>query len=285
MGKGKKSVEQTYKYSYKVGDNLLSSLSVYNVGYQQCGPDQQWGPGIRDHYCIHHIISGKGTYVADKKIYHLGEGDSFILYPDTEVKYYADPDDPWEYAWAGFMGTDAAVMVRATDFARKRPVIGRDKIPGDLIWRQLEQIYQVRGTTYEAAAAMTGALYTMLSVFIHYAEKEEKKDDLRQVYVERAKDYIASSYSYPITVEDVADYTGISRSYLFRAFQAYQKQSPKEYLTEYRIRQACHLLRETGLSVASIAYSVGFEDNLYFSKAFKKKMQMSPSQYRKHHMP
>lgn len=175
MGKGKKSVEQTYKYSYKVGDNLLSSLSVYNVGYQQCGPEQQWGPGIRDHYCIHHIISGKGTYVADKKVYHLGEGDSFILYPDTEVKYYADPDDPWEYAWAGFMGTDAAVMVRATDFARKRPVIGRDKIPGDLIWRQLEQIYQVRGTTYEAAAAMTGALYTMLSVFIHYAEKKRKR--------------------------------------------------------------------------------------------------------------
>ena len=115
-------------------------------------------------------------------------------------------------------------------------------------------------------------------------KKEEKKDDLRQVYVERAKDYIASSYSDPITVEDVADYTGISRSYLFRAFQAYQKQSPKEYLTEYRIRQACHLLRETGLSVASIAYSVGFEDNLYFSKAFKKKMQMSPSQSRKNQM-
>ena len=78
MGKGKKSVEQTYKYSYKVGDNLLSSLSVYNVGYQQCGPEQQWGPGIRDHYCIHHIISGKGTYVADKKVYHLGEGDMQI---------------------------------------------------------------------------------------------------------------------------------------------------------------------------------------------------------------
>lgn len=78
MGKGKKSVEQTYKYSYKVGDNLLSSLSVYNVGYQQCGPEQQWGPGIRDHYCIHHIISGKGTYVADKKVYHLGEGDSLF---------------------------------------------------------------------------------------------------------------------------------------------------------------------------------------------------------------
>ena len=62
------------------------------MGYQQCGPEQQWGPGIRDHYCSPPYYSGKGTYVADKKYDHLGEGDSFILYPDTEVKYYADPD-------------------------------------------------------------------------------------------------------------------------------------------------------------------------------------------------
>ncbi len=40
--------------------------------------------------------------------------------------------------------------------------------------------------------------------------------------------------------------------------------SPKEYLTEYRIQQACRLLKETGLSVSAIAYSVGFENNLYF---------------------
>ncbi len=276
-----KRAEKTYKYSYKVGENLLNSLSVYNVGHQKCGAGYQWGPGIRDHYCIHHIISGKGTYVADGKTYHLGAGDTFILYPDAEVKYYADQEHPWEYAWAGFMGTDAAVLVRATDFTKKKPVIEKSAVPGHLIQSQLNQIYQVKGNTYEAAAAMTGALYTLLSVFMHYASKEAEKEDLRQIYVERAKDYIASSYSYPITVEDVAAYTGISRSYLFRAFQAYQKQSPKEYLTEFRIRQACHLLRETGLSVASIAYSVGFEDNLYFSKAFKKQMQISPSQYRK----
>lgn len=276
-------MEQEYKHSYKVGDNLLGSLSVYNVGYQQCGAQQQWGPGIRDHYCIHYIISGKGTYAAEKKTYQLRAGDCFILYPGAEIKYYADPEDPWEYAWVGFMGSDAAVMVRATDFTKKKPVIEKEKIPGSVVRKQLEQIYQVRGTTYEAAAAMTGALYTLLAVFIRCATKEEEKTDLRRIYVERAKDYIASSYSYPITVEDVASYTGISRSYLFRSFQTYQKQSPKEYLTSFRIRQACHLLQETELSIASIAYSVGFEDNLYFSKAFKKQMKISPSEYRKHY--
>ena len=51
--------------------------------------------------------------------------------------------------------------------------------------------------------------------------------------------------------------------------------SPKEYLTEYRIKQACHLLRETDLSVSAIAYSVGFENNLYFSRRSRKQKGLS----------
>ena len=60
--------------------------------------------------------------------------------------------------------------------------------------------------------------------------------------------------------------------------------SPKEYLTEYRIKQACRLLKETDLSISAIAYSVGFENNLYFSKAFKKQKGLSPSEYRVIHL-
>ena len=51
-----------YKNSYKVTEKELVSLSVYNVGFQNCAPLYQWGPGIRDHYLIHYIISGKGYY-------------------------------------------------------------------------------------------------------------------------------------------------------------------------------------------------------------------------------
>ena len=48
--------------------------------------------------------------MADKKVYHLGEGDSFILYPDTEVKYYADPDDPWGVRMGGIYGEPIAAV-------------------------------------------------------------------------------------------------------------------------------------------------------------------------------
>ena len=127
---------------------------------------------------------------------------------------------------------------------------------------------------------MTGALYTLLSIFLHYAVKKEPMRDVQMMYVRKAQDYIQANYSYAITIEDVAAYVGISRSYLFRSFQICLKQSPKEYLTDFRIQKARHLLRETSLSVATIAYSVGFENNLYFSKAFKSRVHMSPSAYR-----
>lgn len=274
-------MEGTYKHSYKAGENLPNALSVYNVGYQKCEPGYQWGPGVRNHYCIHYVISGNGYYEVNGEVYALSAGDTFILYPDTEVKYHADTENPWEYAWVGFAGTDADFLIRATDFSKKLPLIHKGRLPKKEIQKQLEMIYKLKGNDYESAVAMTGALYTLMSVFIHYAARREAVKDSHMVYAEKACDYINTNYSYPITIEDVASYVGISRSHLFRSFQMYLQQSPKEYLIDFRIKKARHLLRETSLSVAAIAYSVGFENNLYFSKVFKSRMKMSPSDYRK----
>lgn len=87
-------MNQNYKNSYKVTEKELVSLSVYNVGFQKCDALYQWGPGIRDHYLIHYIISGKGTYRVAGQTYHLSGGDTFLVYPNTEVVYCADEQDP-----------------------------------------------------------------------------------------------------------------------------------------------------------------------------------------------
>ena len=168
-------MSDSYKHSYKVGEDLLNSLSVYNVGYQKCEPEYQWGPGVRDHYCIHHILSGRGYYSAGDTTCCLTAGDTFIIYPGAEVKYYADREEPWEYAWAGFMGTDAASIIRNTDFTKEKPYIRSGRIPGGEIRSGIEKIYSAKGNTYEATVAMAGALYSLLAVFIHYCDKEEKE--------------------------------------------------------------------------------------------------------------
>ena len=269
----------TYKYEYYATDKLLNSVSVYNTGYEKCHPGYQWGPGIRDHYLIHHVIRGKGSYVIEGRMYHLNAGDTFLLFPDVESSYRADEEEPWEYAWVGFAGTDAYSMIANTDFSKKNPVLDQ-RLISDELFRKIQAVYNANGNTFRDAVAMTGALYSLMGFLMQHSKGEEKADNLQQHYVERARQYIAEQYSYPITVEDVAVYTGISRSYLFRLFRTMMKQSPKEYLLEYRIRQACQLLNHTELPVGSIAHSVGFEDNLYFSRVFKKYKNCTPSEYR-----
>ena len=272
------TASMNYKNSYKATKKELVSLSVYNVGYQKCDALHQWGPGVRDHYLIHYVISGCGHYEQNKKSYELHAGDAFLVYPNQEITYYADVDDPWEYAWVGFNGSDALSILNATDFTKEHPYI-TDTPFGEQIRHQLLCIYEVRGNEFKQSVEMTGRLYTVLALFMQGATKKPPQTSY-DGYVQKATSYISANYSYPITVEDVAAYVGLSRSHLFRSFEKVLQCSPKEYLTNFRIRQACALLKQTDLSITTIANSVGFENNLYFSKAFHKIKGISPKKYR-----
>lgn len=272
-------MNKNYKKSYKATDKELVSLSVYNVGIQLCDPLHQWGPGIRDHYLIHYVISGKGFYKTGKKIYELHAGDTFLVYPNTEVLYYAAEQDPWEYAWVGFSGSDASMILTATDFTPETPVITATPLGND-IHRQILHIYDARGNEFEHAVEMTGRLYTMLALFMHGATHSTAQNSANS-YVQKGIEYISSNYSYAITVEDIASYVGVSRSHLFRSFETILGQSPKEYLTDFRMKQACYLLEHSDLSITAIANSLGFDNSLYFSKTFHKQKKMSPKDYRK----
>ena len=271
-------MNENYKNSYKVIEKELVSLSVYNVGFQKCDPLYQWGPGIRDHYLIHYVVSGRGFYKRGKSTYALCPGDAFLVYPNTEVLYLADESAPWEYAWVGFTGSDASMILTATDVSPEKPVI-HNTPRGDDIRRQILHIYDARGNEFEHAVEMTGRLYTMLAMFMHGSKREDVQNSAKN-YVQKGIEFISSNYSYPITVEDIASYIGVSRSHLFRSFETVLGQSPKEYLTDFRMKQACYLLEHSSLSITAIANSLGFDNSLYFSKTFHKKKGMAPKEFR-----
>lgn len=59
------------KHSFKAPLRGDLGLSVYNTGYQRCAPQYSWGPAMRDHYLIHYIASGSGTYRCAGQSYRL----------------------------------------------------------------------------------------------------------------------------------------------------------------------------------------------------------------------
>ncbi len=74
-----------------------------------------------------------------------------------------------------------------------------------------------------------------------------------------------------ITVQEVANHVGLSRSYLYKMFIKHLGESTQSYLINIRMYKSSLLLKETSLSIAEIANKVGYNDPLLFSKTFSKR--------------
>lgn len=267
-----------YKESFKKTEPENIELAIYNCGQQSCGTGYTWGPGVRDHYLIHLVTAGRGSYTVNGHCHAVGPGELFLAKPSQLISYSADINDPWEYHWVGFNGAGAARLVQQMPFAEEAPT--HRCIDAEQARHLLQQIYLARGTTPGDETRMVGYLYLFIALLAAQCEGDERHPpETGSQYVHNAVKYIQFNYSNDIGVDDIAKAVGVSRSHLYRVFIKNVGKSPIDYLTGFRIGEACNLLENSHLSVAEIAYSVGFFDQFYFSRVFKKVKGVPPSQY------
>ena len=118
--------------------------------------------------------------------------------------------------------------------------------------------------------------------FIEIEQLDSKEvTQLDNRIVERAKEYIDEHYSENVTLKLVAEYVGISQGYLSSLFTQNLRCGFVDYVNQVRINHACIYLRQNYFKTYEIAYKIGFHDEKYFSKVFKKIKGVSPSQYKK----
>lgn len=267
-----------YKQSFKQSETDNVELSIFNCGRQYCEPGYTWGPGIRDHYLIHLVTAGRGVYQTGGAKFPLEAGDLFLARPNQLILYSADKEAPWEYHWVGFNGACATKLVQQLPFTETSPIHHCRNTAAAL--EALNNIYLSRGPDPASEARMVGHLYLFIASLMKEAsELEPRSANSSSQYVLNAIKYIQFNFSHDISIDDIARAVGVSRSHLYRVFMGNVGQSPIDYLTSYRISEACYLLKNSQLSIAEIAVSVGFFDQFYFSRVFKKAKGVPPSKY------
>lgn len=92
--------------------------------------------------------------------------------------------------------------------------------------------------------------------------------------------YIEENYYKQLTLNELADSMYVSTFYLSRMFKKELGKSFTEYLNEVRIKNAKRLLKDMGAKTYEVAQEVGIQDAQYFSKLFKKHVNMTPTEYR-----
>lgn len=97
----------------------------------------------------------------------------------------------------------------------------------------------------------------------------------------KALEYMRANYAQKLTLAEVAERAGYSAAYFSRVFREEQGCTFREYLNELRVEKSKALLLSDVKSIAEISALVGFEDQSYFGKVFRKRTGVTPDRYRK----
>lgn len=122
-------------------------------------------------------------------------------------------------------------------------------------------------------------LYAMASSLMTYIQKPVTVDDVLIDYVEQTKQYILEHYYRTMDMEEIARLSGLSPNRFYQSFRRHTGLSPHKFITTIRLNASLCLLANTPSSVMDAAHTVGYTDELYFSRLFKKHMGMSPTEY------
>lgn len=259
----------------------LSNLTFCFCGHSFCHPNHHFGPAVRPNYILHYVVSGKGWFRVDSRTYTVGEGEGFLIEPNIMTTYEADANDPWQYIYIGFSGSSASKILEKMGLSFHSPTFSAE------CGAQLLQIVQ-NMMDYEASGTdrrlyLHAQLYQFFACLFHELSSKQFQfhQEQQNYYVRSAIEFIQKHYSDTIKVSDIAEYVGISRSYLTLLFQNIQHMSVKEYLSHFRLTRGREQLTISDLPISTIAQRCGYPNTLVFSKAFKRMTGMTPTQYRR----
>jgi len=136
--------------------------------------------------------------------------------------------------------------------------------------RQIERFQ----TLEQLSVWLTGVIDQFVNYTFSFAEIKHTDT------IHKAAAYIRDHCTEKLTVDEIANAVFLSKSYLSSIFRNEMKCNLTSYINLCRVERSKSLLRNGAMSLAEIASTVGFDDQSYFTKVFKKHAGMSPKKYR-----
>lgn len=123
-------------------------------------------------------------------------------------------------------------------------------------------------------------LLTIIAVCSERREIGKLRETDAQRRLKQIEIYIICNYKRDISIDDLAQHVGMNRSSLCTFFKHHSGKTIITYLNEHRLSVACHLLRQTSLTIQQVCYESGFNDVPHFCRVFKRKYGVTPKECR-----
>ena len=258
-------------------------LVVTDVGYypRADGHFVERPVGVETHILVF-CLRGRGWVSWGGRRREVSAMDAVWIPANEAHAYGAHGTDPWEIYWVHAYGGSVDDLLAWTPLMRNRPLTSFSN--ANALRRQFNALLQRLESGYTDHTLLEmSRFFVSLTALLHVDAGPVREIEQRE-RIEKSMDEMRRTLTAPLTLELYARSAGFSVSQYSHLFKKHYGSSPMAYFIELRIQRAKELLDSTGMSVKEVAWALGFEDQLYFSRIFKKVSGTSPTAYRTEHV-
>lgn len=264
------------------GESQIAPQSDYPPGGHPKGYAFDWKHGrVLDEFQFVYISSGTGKFESESSpAVRVEPGHAFLLFPGVWHRYTPDFETGWREHWIGFNGETAHRWRRCRFISAKNPIL---KLSAeDTVLAAFSRVMQsIRTNRPAVQQILAGVTSYLLGLFYSAQQARPTTETGNTNAIESAIVRIHNEFASNVNMKVLAEEIGVGYSWFRHAFVVHTGLSPHQYLLELRLVRARKLLAETNLAVKEIAMQTGFEDEHYFSRLFRRKLNFTPGQFRK----
>ncbi|MGQ4656556.1 arabinose operon transcriptional regulator AraC [Aeromonas sp. s8] len=240
-------------------------------------------PGGMKGYIINMTMAGGGKIFSGDNAFGVAPGE-LLLFPPGVPHYYsrAPEQQEWYHHWVYFR--PRAYWADWLKWPKMMQGVGRLNLDNDALVREFDALFVSIAETHKGITPMSEPLAMnllerlLIRCYEVFSQTEQPTIDPR---VQQACQMLSENIAAEISIDSLAELVFLSPSRLAHLFRDQVGVSIVRWREDQRIMRAKLLLQTTPLTIAIVGQQVGYDDQLYFSRVFKKRVGVSPTEYRK----
>lgn len=231
-----------------------------------------------DSFLLIYTYAGSGKLDYNGQSFLLQKSDAFLI-DCREPHHYRTECATWKHCVLHFYGNPGEYLYK--DLVKENGCLFRPE-PAEDFQCRLEHLLNAYVSVspyreYQVSALLNQLFVSLLTESKSYTKSQQNMPDQLKYLVY----YINNNYTQDLSLEFLSDFFDISKYHLCRSFKKYMGFTLNDYITQLRLDRTKELLKTTALPANKIGFMVGFNDENYFYRLFKKHIGVSPHKYRK----
>jgi AraC-like DNA-binding protein len=204
--------------------------------------------------------------------------NTFIIWRPNIEHQYGNRHTKWRHSWIHVDGALAGKIIEYSELSPETPVQLANCALTD--WN-LEALLGELKMQEQPDPVILTSHFSIWMTQLRRVLSESERPVSRFKRLQAALSYIQDNIANSVALPALAATADLSVGHFTAEFKSYFGKSPIDYVLDFRLNRASYLLQDLQLSVSEIAARTGFNDPFYFSKQFKKKYRVSPTQFRR----